>query len=166
MTNATNKDQRLAAFRLGETYCLCVTSSLDAITPTPKGTLIIPGTKPYFTGNAKIGRDLVSYFHLPTFLGINPSEHADVNDDTPTTLILRDPLSTGIYGLQTDEILEFIPVCELEDAARTDLAIPAKLATYCVGVVTARARQWALIQLDHIIRDTTFRSIELPVQRP
>ena len=35
MSNVASKDQRLAAFRLGETMCLCVTSNLDAVTPTP-----------------------------------------------------------------------------------------------------------------------------------
>lgn len=166
MTSPASKDQHLAAFRLGETLCLCVTSNLDAVTPPPTNALIIPGTKPYFTGNAKIGRDLVSYFHLPTFLGLNPSGTQDARDDKPTTLILRDPLSSGIYGLQTDEIIAFIPAVELEDAASEDLAIPAKLTPYCVGVVSARSKLWALIHLDNIIRDPNFRSVELPVQRP
>nr|WP_192963223.1 chemotaxis protein CheW [Pseudomonas fluorescens]CEK42001.1 hypothetical protein PQBR57_0048 [Pseudomonas fluorescens SBW25] len=166
MSNVANKDQRLAAFRLGETLCLCVTSNLDAVFPTPTDPLIIPGTKPYFTGNARIGRDLVSYFHLPTFLGLSTSSQADANDDRTTTLIIRDPLSSSIYGLQTDEIIDMIPIHELEDASREDMAIPAKLTPYCVGVVSARSKMWALIHLDNIIRDPNFRAVELPVQRP
>lgn len=166
MSNSPGKEQRLAAFRLGETLCLCVTSNLDAVTETPAKALIIPGTKPYFIGNAKIGRDLVSYFHLPTFLGLSSTGQAKDRYDKATTLILRDPLSPSIYGLVTDEIIDFIPAVELEDAAREDLAIPAKLTPYCVGVVNARSHKWALIHLDNIIRDQTFRSVELPVQRP
>ena len=166
MTSHTEKDQRLAAFLLGDTHCLCATSNLDAVTPTPANALIIPGTKPYFTGNAQIGRDLVSYFNLPSFLGLNSSAQQESQDDKPTTLILRDPLSSSVYGLQTDGIIAFIPAAELEDAAREDLAIPAKLTPYCVGVVSARSKLWALIHLDNIIRDPNFRSVELPVQRP
>ena len=166
MSNVASKDQRLAAFRLGDTLCLCVTSNLDAVTPTPTDPLIIPGTKPYFTGNARIGRDLVSYFHLPTFLGLSTGSQQEVNDDRTTTLILRDPISTSIYGLQTDEMIDMIPVYELEDAALEDMAIPAKLTPYCVGVVSARSKKWALIHLDNIIRDPNFRAVELPVQRP
>lgn len=127
MTSNKDKNRRLAAFRLGETLCLCVTSGLDAVTATPEKALIIPGTKPFFTGNAKIGRDLVSYFHLPTFLGLASASQQQISDDRPTTLILRDPLSTAIIGLQTDEILDFIPVLELKDATREELTIPAKL---------------------------------------
>lgn len=166
MNNVANKDQRLAAFRLGDTLCLCVTSNLDAVTPTPTDLLIIPGTKPYFSGNAQIGRDLVSYFHLPTFLGLSSGGQPDASADRPTTLILRDPLSSSIYGLQTDEIIDMIPVHELEDTAREEMVIPAKLTPYCVGVVSARSKKWALIHLDNIIRDPNFRAVELPVQRP
>lgn len=162
MTNVASKDQRLAAFRLGETLCLCVTSNLDAVTPTPTDLLIIPGTKPHFSGNARIGRDLVSYFHLPTFLGLSSAGQQEVHDDRTTTLILRDPLSSSIYGLQTNEIIDMIPVYELEDAAREDMAIPAKLTPYCVGVVSARSKMWALIHLDNIVRDPHFRAVELP----
>ncbi|NVL50024.1 hypothetical protein F2S72_09765 [Pseudomonas syringae pv. actinidiae] len=166
MNSVASKDQRLAAFRLGETLCLCVTSNLDAVTPTPTDLLIIPGTKPYFSGNARIGRDLVSYFHLPTFLGLSAAGQQDVNDDRTTTLILRDPMSSSIYGLQMDEIIDMIPVYEMEDSAREDMVIPAKLTPYCVGVVAARSKTWALIHLDNIIRDPNFRAVELPVQRP
>lgn len=166
MNSAPPKGQRLAAFRLGETLCLCATSNLDAVISSPDNFRIIPGTKPYFSGNDRIGRDLVSYFHLPTFLGLASGGHQESEDDRPTTLILRDPLSSAIIGLQTDEIIAFIPLVELKDAAREDLAIPAKLTPYCVGVVSARQKLWALIHLDNIIRDPNFRSIELPVQRP
>ncbi|MPQ69268.1 hypothetical protein [Pseudomonas sp. MWU12-2323] len=166
MNSAPPKGQRLAAFRLGETLCLCATSNLDAVIPSPHSFRIIPGTKPYFSGNDRIGRDLVSYFHLPTFLGLASGGHHESEDDKPTTLILRDPLSSAFIGLQTDEIISFIPLVELQDAAREDLAIPAKLTPYCIGVVSARQKLWALIHLDNIIRDPNFRSIELPVQRP
>lgn len=166
MSEMNSKEQRLAAFRLGDTLCLCVTSNLDAVMQTPTNALIIPGTKPYFIGNAKIGRDLVSYFHLPTFLGLNSAGQSEAQYDKPTTLILRDPLSSSVYGLVTDEIIDFIPAVELEDAAREDLAMPAMLTPYCVGVVKARSKHWALIHLDNIIRDQSFRSVELPVQRP
>ncbi len=166
MSEASSKEQRLAAFRLGETRCLCVTSNLDAVTETPTKALIIPGTKPFFIGNSKIGRDLVSYFHLPTFLGLNSSGQPNDRYDKATTLILRDPLSPSIYGLVTDEIIDFIPAMELEDAAPEELSIPAKLTPYCMGVVKARSHTWALIHLDNILRDPSFRSVELPVQRP
>ncbi len=161
-----HRDKRLAAYRLGETYCLSVTSNLDAITQSPKNFRIIPGTKPYFSGNARIGRDLVSYYHLPTFLGLSSSSSQQVDHDKPTTLILRDPMSSSTIGLQTDEIIAFIPVAELRDALPEDLAIPAKLTPYCSGVVESRSRLWALITLDYIIRDPNFRAVELPVQRP
>lgn len=166
MTSTAPKDQRLAAFRLGETLCLCATANLDAVTPSPSSFRIIPGTKPYFSGNARIGRDLVSYYHLPTFLGLTAGGPQAVAHDKPTTLIVRDPLSSSTIGLQTDEIIAFIPITELSDARREDLAIPAKLTPYCVGVVSARSKLWALIHLDNIIRDPNFRSVELPVQRP
>ncbi|MFL1449324.1 hypothetical protein ACI77O_13085 [Pseudomonas tritici] len=166
MINSIPKDRHFAGFRLGDTHCLCVTSNLDAVMPTPNQVLIIPGTKPFFTGNQKIGRDIVSYYHLPTFLGLSSAGEPSRNDDKPTTLILRDPLSTSIIGLQTDEILSFVPVVELKDAGRDELTIPAKLTPYCVGVVSARQQLWALIHLDNIIRDPNFRSVELPVQRP
>jgi chemotaxis signal transduction protein len=167
MNSAPQTGQRLAAFRLGETLCLCATSNLDAVLPSPDSFRIIPGTKPYFLGNARIGigRDLVSYFHLPTFLGMATGGLPQTKDDKPTTLILRDPLSSAIIGLQTDEIISFIPVGELKDAGREELIIPAKLTPYCIGVVSAREKFWALIHLDNIIRDPNFRSIELPVQR-
>lgn len=166
MTSTVPKDRHFAGFRLGDTYCLCVTSNLDAVTPTPQKVLILPGTKPYFTGNEKIGRDIVSYYHLPTFLGLPSAGEPPRNDDKPTTLILRDPLSSAIIGLQTDEILSFVPIAEMKDAPREKLSIPAKLTPYCQGVVVARQRLWALIHLDNIIRDPNFRAVELPVQRP
>jgi len=153
------KEQRLCAFRLGQTLCLCVTTNLDAVTSTPMNALIIPGTKPYFIGNGKIGRDLVSYFHLPTFLGLASANQPTADDDKPTTLILRDPLSSAIVGLQTDEILSFIPTSEIRDAERDSLEIPAKLTPHCVGVVSAKSKLWALIHLDNIIRDPNFRSV-------
>ena len=59
-----------------------------------------------------------------------------------------------------------IPVYELEDAAREEMVIPAKLTPYCLGVVSARSKKWALIHLDNIIRDPHFRAVEIPVQRP
>lgn len=158
-------NQRLVAYRLGETLCLSVTSCLDAVTTAPTSFRLIPGTKPYFSGNARIGRDLVSYYHLPTFLGLPPAKSTG-SDDQPTTLITRDPLSSSTIGLQTDAILDFIPVEEIQDAERNSLAIPAKLTPYCVGVVEARKQLWALIHLDQIIRDPNFRAVELPVQRP
>lgn len=166
MNSAVPKDQRLAAFLLGETRCLCATTNLDAVTASPSSFRIIPGTKPYFSGNARIGNNLVSYFHLPTFLGLSSSGTKEAREDMSTTLILRDPLSNAVYGLQTDGITAFIPIAELQDAAREDLAIPAKLTPYCVGVVSARGKLWALINLDTIIHDQNFRSIELPMQRP
>jgi len=157
--------QRLVAYRLGDTLCFSVTFNLDAVTTAPSSFRLIPGTKPYFSGNSRIGRDLVSYYHLPTFLGL-ASNKTSSSDDQPTTLITRDPLSSSTIGLQTDAILDFIPVDEVEDADRNALAIPAKLTPYCVGVVQARNQLWALIDLDQIIRDPNFRTIELPVQRP
>jgi chemotaxis signal transduction protein len=168
MSNAQHSGQRLAAFRLGETLCLCATSNLDAVIPSPDNFRIIPGTKPFFLGNARIGsgRDLVQYFHLPIFLGLASSGQPGPKDERATTLILRDPLSTAIIGLQTDEVISFISVGELEDASNDDLIIPPMLTPHCVGVVSAREKLWALINLDNIIRDPKFRSIELPVQRP
>jgi chemotaxis signal transduction protein len=157
-------NQMLAAYLLGDTHCLSATSNLDAVTPPPSSFRLIPGTKPYFSGNARIGRDLVSYYHLPTFLGL--TSQAPENDDVPTTLITRDPLSVSTIGLQTDAILDFIPTEEITDAERDSLVIPAKLTPYCVGVVSARSVLWALIDLDQIIRDPNFRAVELPVQRP
>lgn len=166
MTSRPIKDQRLAAFRLGETRCLCVTSNLNGVIHTPTDTLLIPGTRPYFLGNSKIGKDLVSYFDLPTFLGLKPRDRTPAAQDRATTFILRDPLSPSLYGLVTDEIIEMIPVVEAEDASNEHLTIPAKLTPFCAGVVFARSHHWALIHLDYILRDPAFRSVELPVQRP
>lgn len=160
-----NLNQRLVAYRLGETKCLSVTSSIDAVTTAPASFRIVPGTKPYFSGNARIGRDLVSYYHLPTFLGLGVSKNTAA-EEQDTTIITRDPLSASTIGLQTDAILDFITVEEIEDADSSELSIPALLTPYCIGVAKARNQFWALIHLDQIIRDPNFRAVELPVQRP
>tara|TARA_R110002124_G_scaffold128157_11_gene288649 strand:- start:2790 stop:3284 length:495 start_codon:yes stop_codon:yes gene_type:complete len=160
-----DKHRRLAAFMLGDTYCMTLTSNLNAVTESLTSFRIIPGTKPFFSGNARLGRDLVSYFHLPTFLGLKRSDESS-NPDLPRDFILRDPLSSSMIGLQTDGVVGFIPVVELSDADPSDLNIPASLSPFCTGAVSYQSRLWALITLDYILRDANFRSVELPVQRP
>ena len=157
--------QRLIGYRLGETYCMSATTSLDAVITAPKSFQIIPGTKPYFSDSSRIGREVVSYFHLPTFLGLSQPQ-AQSNNDHPSTLITRDPLSSSVIGLQMDAVIDFVLISQIEDANKNELSIPAKLAPYCTGVVKAKDRLWALVHLEQILSDPNFRAVELPVQRP
>ena len=156
------EQRRLAAFFLGDTRCMCVTTNLDAVTESPKNFRIFPGTKPYFSGNARLGRDLVSYFHLPTFFGLAGQKSEASQDEHPTDFVPRDPLSPSMVGLHTDGIVAFVPVIELKDADPAGLSIPSKLAPYCTGVVEYQGAMWALVCLETIIRDNNFRSVELP----
>lgn len=164
MPDYTNK--RMAAYRLGKTYCLSPTENIDAVTQSPDSFRIIPGTKPYYAGNSRIGRDLVSYYHLSLFLGLPGDESAEDKYDMPTTLIIRDPLSRSTIGIITDAVIGFIPIQELRDVSDGDLALPSKLAPFCAGVVAYKDQRWALINLDSIVSDPNFRSVELPSQRP
>lgn len=157
------KHRRLAAFMLGDTRCMSVTTNLNAVTESLTSFRIIPGTKPYFSGNARLGRDLVSYFHLPTFLGLNKGEEL-ADPDLPKDFILRDPLSSSMIGLQTDGVVAFVEISELEDGVLADLKLPTSLSPYCTGAVKYQSKLWALITLDFILRDSNFRSVELPVR--
>lgn len=156
--------KRLVTYMLGETPCMSLTHAVHAITSTPTGLRLIPGTKSYFSGNGALGRDLISYFSLPSFLELR-SEEDDVALDQPTTLITRDPISSSTIGLQVNAVLGFVPVEEIADSSPDALSVPPRLAPYCVGVVNARGRHWALIDLDQIVIDSTFRAVELETQR-
>jgi chemotaxis signal transduction protein len=158
---AEYSNKRMAAYLLGETLCLSPTVNIDAVTQSPDNYRIIPGTKPYFLGNSRIGRDLVSYYHLSTFLGLPARDGEQEKYDLPTTLVIRDPLSRSTMGIITDGVIGFIPVPELRDAENSEVSLPSKLAPFCNGVVTHRDAQLALINLDSIVCDPSFRNVEL-----
>jgi chemotaxis signal transduction protein len=161
--NASFGCSKLAAYRVGSTYCLSPSISISSFTEVPPISSLyqLPGTKPWVLGAAKNRKDLTTYFNLSQFLGLPNADSGDLKKGSSPALVLEDITGSGSFGLKVDELLGLIAINKVEDVDDSDISIPIGFGACLCGVVSANGRVWALIDLHILASDERLHKIDL-----
>ncbi|MGP0171063.1 chemotaxis protein CheW [Pseudomonas sp. NCHU5208] len=153
-------NMKLVGYRIGDTYCLSPSRSLEALDSLPRTMSQVPGTKPWVLGVGRLGRELVAFISAGRLLSI-PRSVTQQAPGSEIALFVKGDQRVGTIGLVVDEVLAFISGSDVEDHQDPDLKIPPGLGACVRGTVRDNQRTWAVVDLKSVLSDPKLQKIDL-----
>ncbi len=151
---------KLVGYRIGDTYCISPSRSLEALDSLPRTMSQVPGTKPWVLGVGRLGRELVAFISAGRLLSIPRSANQQaIGSDI--ALFVKGDHRVGTIGLVVDEVVSFISGSDVEDHQDPDLKLPPGLGACVRGTVRDSNRTWAVVDLKAVLSDPKLQKIDL-----